>query len=335
MAWRLSYDLMVNKRLVKRELIVTFDKRLLLLTVKSLFMQYKALYLHLLLLLVFCINGLGAQEITIPSDTTQLLSVETSDGNIFIGNIRKIEPDYLILMTEKFGELRINKKEIRKIGKVGKGQLVGGEYWHDNPQSTRYLFGPNGYGLKRGEGYYQNAWIFFNQVSFGLSNNFTLGVGTIPLFLFSGSPTPFWITPKVSIPIKKDAVNLGIGGLFAVVLGEEGGTFGVAYGQMTFGPRDRNVNLGLGYGYAGDSWASTPTVSLSGVYRASKRVALISENYLFDAGDENVGLLSFGCRFIGRRIAVDAALVFPAGIDEFIGIPWLGLSVPFGNAQVD
>lgn len=298
-------------------------------------MKKRALFPGLFILFLFLANGAMAQEVKIPTDTTLLLTVETSDGNIFVGNIRRIEADHLILNTEKFGELRISKKDIQKIGTVSKSQVVGGEFWHDNPQSTRYLFGPNGYGLKKGEGYYQNTWIFFNQVSYGVSDNFTLGVGIIPLFLFAGAPTPIWITPKVSLPIKKDAVNLGIGGLFAVVLGEDEGSFGIAYGQMTFGPRDKNINLGLGYGYAGNSWANTPTVSLSGLYRTSKRFALITENYLFDAGDENVALLSFGGRFIGRRLAVDAALVLPTGTGDFFAIPWLGLSVPFGSALTD
>lgn len=54
-----------------------------------------------------------------------------------------------MLGTEKFGDLKINKKEIQKIRTVGKSQIVEGEYWDDNPHSTRYFFGPNGYGLKK------------------------------------------------------------------------------------------------------------------------------------------------------------------------------------------
>lgn len=110
----------------------------------------------------------------------------------------------------------------------------------ENPHATRYLFGPNGYGLRKGEGYYSNTWIFFNQLSYGFTDNFTVGAGVIPLFCLpaprrrSGSP------PKFSIPVKKDVVNLGVGGLFATVLGgEDVGTFGIAYGQLTLGSRPK------------------------------------------------------------------------------------------------
>lgn len=276
-----------------------------------------------------CFNGqIAAQQ---PADSTRVM-VETTDGNQYVGWIVDQNADVLVLKTDNLGEIKLPKKQIKLMRPVRTSEMVNGEYWPENPHATRYLFGPNGYGLRKGEGYYSNTWIFFNQISYGITNNFTLGAGIIPLFFFDGAASPIWITPKVSIPIKKDMFNVGVGGLFATVLGEDVGTFGVAYGQFTIGPRDKNINFGLGYGYAGDEWASTPTISISGTYRAGKKFAFITENYIFDTGDENITLLSFGGRFIGRNLAIDAALVLPTNTDGFlIAIPWLGINVPFGN----
>ncbi len=271
----------------------------------------------------------------IPKDSTVMVSVEMNDGNEFTGRILSQSPESIELKTETLGVITLPKRLIKTIQPIRTSQIVAGEYWYDNPYATRYFFGPNGYGLRKGEGYYQNAWIFFNQVSYGFTNNFTLGVGVIPAFLFAGAPTPIWITPKISVPIQKDKVNLGVGGLFATVLGEGNSSFGIAYGQLTFGPRDRNINFGLGYGYAGDSWANTPTVTISGMYRTSKKFALLTENYIFDTGDENLFLLSFGGRFIGRHVAIDAGLFIPAEGGDIIAIPWLGVNVPFGHPTYD
>ncbi len=293
-------------------------------------------HFHLLPVL-FCLllpaaGRLAAQDLKIPTDSTQLTSIETKDGNEFVGYVVQIETDVLVLKTEQFGEVKIRKTDIRYIRPVNTKQIVGGEYWYDNPYATRYFFGPNGYGLRKGEGYYQNAWIFFNQVSYGFTDNFTLGVGLIPAFIFGGAPTPVWITPKVSIPLKKDQVNLGVGGFFATVLGEEDASFGIAYGALTLGSRDRNINFGLGYGYSGDGWANTPTVTLSGMYRTGKKFALLTENYLFDAGEDSYVLMSFGGRFIGKHVAIDAGFFIPTQTDgELILIPWLGVNVPFGH----
>jgi len=273
-----------------------------------------------------------AQEVQIPTDTTQLSVVETKDGNEFVGYIIRIEADNIVVKTQNFGEVRVLRQSVRNIRPLEKSRIVEGDYWPESPQSVHYFFGPSGYGLRKGEGVYQNTWVFFNQVSYGVSDNFSIGVGIVPLFLFSGSSSPIWLTPKVSIPIKRDQVNLGIGGIFATVLGENTGSFGQVYGQLTLGSRDRNVNVGLGYGYAGNDWANTPLVSVSGIYRTGKKFALLTENYVFDTGDRNTVLLSFGGRFIGRKISVDAGLFFPTNTNgEFIAVPWLGLSVPFGR----
>lgn len=261
--------------------------------------------------------------------------IETIDDNTYIGIIREQNADKIVLETNNLGVITLLRSNIRRMEALRPEQIKNGEVWYDSPHATRYLFGPNGYSLKRGEAYYQNAWIAFNQVSFGVTDRFTLGIGMVPLF-FINAPTPVWITPKYSIPIKENQVNIGVGALLATVLGNNdnggGRSFGVAYGQLTLGSRDRNVNFGLGYGYAGNSWANSPTLSLSTMQRINKKLAFISENYLFDTGDNNIGLLSAGFRFLGRRIAIDGALVVPVENGfEFIAIPWLGINVPIGK----
>ncbi len=272
-------------------------------------------------------------EIVPPTLLDSIWVIETVDDNTYIGIIREQNADKIVLETNNLGVISLFRSNIRRMQALRPEQIRNGEIWYDSPHATRYLFGPNGYSLKRGEGYYQNVWIWFNQISFGVTDRFTLGVGMVPLFFFS-APTPVWITPKYSIPIKEGKVNLGVGALVATVLGTEGdgGSFGVAYGQLTLGSRDRNVNFGLGYGYAGNSWANSPTLSFSTMQRVNKKLAFISENYLFDTGDDNIGLISAGFRFLGRRIAIDGALVVPVEPDiEFFVIPWLGINVPIGK----
>jgi hypothetical protein len=261
--------------------------------------------------------------------------IETIDDNTYVGIIREQNPEKVVLETRNLGTITLLRSNIRRIQSLRPEQIRNGEIWYDSPHATRYLFGPNGYSLKRGEGYYQNVWIWFNQISFGVTDRFTLGFGMVPLFFFS-APTPVWITPKYSIPIKEGKVNLGVGALLATILSSNdnggGNSFGVAYGQLTLGSRDRNVNFGLGYGYAGNSWANSPTLSFSTMQRVNKKLAFVSENYLFDTGDDNIGLISAGFRFLGRRIAIDGALVVPVEPDiEFIAIPWLGINVPIGK----
>ncbi len=263
-----------------------------------------------------------------------LVSIETVDGNEFLGEIIKEDSRSIVLKTRKLGEITISKSDIKSRKEVEVQQIVDGRFWFPNPQSTRYFWSPNGYGLKKGEGYYQNIWVLWNQFSYGLSDNFSVGAGVIPLFLFGGGATPIFGTAKFSVPIVKDKVNIGGGAIVGTVLGEEAMGFGILYGLSTFGTSDNNVTLGLGYGFAAGEWATAPMVNINGMFRVTSRGYFITENYYLPAAGENYFVLMFGGRWIIKKAALDYGLVFPiADIGSFVAIPWLGFTIPFGNTN--
>jgi hypothetical protein len=266
------------------------------------------------------------------TDSTSLTRVQMNDGNEFIGHIISQDTSVLILQTDKLGKLTFNKRDIVKITPVHPESIKKGQYWFENPQSARYLWSPNGYGLKKGEGYYQNIWVLFNQVSYGVTNYFSIGAGILPVFLFGGGATPVWITPKFSIPVVKDKFNVGAGALLGTVLGESGTGFGLLYGLTTAGSRDMNVSLGVGYGVSGSGWAKSPLISLSALARTGARGYLITENYYMNMDGETLVLLSAGFRWVIKKAGLDFGLVVPVQQDiTFFAIPWLGVTIPFGN----
>jgi hypothetical protein len=292
----------------------------------------KKTYVFVFSLFMMLVPTLIFGQYTIP-DSTVTVVVRTTDDNEFVGRVVSKIADKIVLRTANLGDVTIHRRLIKSLKPVDARKVSGGEFWSDIPLSSRYYFQGNGYGLRKNEGYYQNTWVFYNQLSYGITDNFSIGVGTVPLFLFSISSTPVWITPKVSLPVVKDKFNIGAGAFLGTVLGENTGGFGIVYGSATAGSRNKNVSFGLGYGFADGQWASSPTVSISGVARVSKKFALMTENYLLNAGSAEIGILSGGGRFILRRISIDAALIIPISdeFDGFIAAPWLGFSVPFGK----
>ena len=287
--------------------------------------------IHFILILIISLShGLHSQE---QSDTLPSIII-TDDGNQYVGIIVFEDTEILSIRTKHLGEITIRKSHIKKRSVVRKHQLRDGEIWSENPQSTRYFWAPNGYGVKKGEGYYQNVWVLFNQFVYGVSDRFSFGAGTVPLFLLGGTATPFWITPKFSIPVKKDRFNLGAGALLGTIIGEDGeGGFGIVYGTSTFGSRDKNLSLGLGYGYAGGEWANAPIINLSGMTRVGRRGYVLTENYLINLDGDLGMLMSIGGRSILGKIGLDYGGIVPIalGTETFIAFPWLGLTIPFGK----
>ncbi|MCH2450521.1 MAG: hypothetical protein MK198_10285 [Gracilimonas sp.] len=206
--------------------------------------------------------------------------IVTTDRNTFIGTLVSENDQEVILQTNQVGRITIQRSNIKMMEQVDPDQLKDGKYWHENPQSTRYLISTNAFGLRKGEGYYQNTWIFFNNVNFGVTDHISLGGGLVPTFLFGSGSMPVWIMPKISIPIANESVHIAAGGLFGGVLGEVHTGLGLVYGTATVGNRDNNLSLGLGYGYADGRWADIPLINVKGMYRLSKNMFLSARTIL-------------------------------------------------------
>lgn len=268
-------------------------------------------------------------------DSTKTLRIETKDGNIFIGSVITQDSLTLVLKTESLGEIRIPRMNIKSQTELKEVKKVGSEFWLPNPQSSRYFWAPNGYGLEKGSSYYQNIWILYNQFSFGLADNFSMGAGVVPMFLFAGTATPFWIVPKFSIPVVENKFNIGTGAFLGTIIGEDVGLFGLLYGTTTFGSRDKNISFGLAYGFAGGEWLKVPVINVSSMIRTGPKGYFITENYAISFEGELVVLISAGGRSIIRNIGLDYSLWIPIGaeIGTFVAIPFLGITVPIGKKK--
>lgn len=267
----------------------------------------------------------------------KIYNLETRDGNSYEGTVVERDSTRLIFDAGRLGKISLLQSDIRKMTLLDPARMKRGRYWFENPQSTRYFFSPNGYGLKKGEGYYQNIWVLMNSFAVGLNDYVSLGGGTIPLFLFGGTPTPVWVTAKISLPVAKNKFNVAAGVLAATAVGGgvDNGSIGILYGIATAGPRDRNISLGIGYGFAGGSISSTPVINLNGMYRVGQRSYLLTENYYFSDGSSGALLLMYGARQLIGGVGLDYGLMTPVGngTDSFVAAPWLGITIPFGGRR--
>jgi len=259
--------------------------------------------------LIVCIIGLflcSFQATAQLSDTTTIYQITTLDDNEFIGHILSETETTIEFKTATIGIITIRKNQIKKREELISNESTNGLLWTENPMAFRYFIGNSGYSLRKGEAYYQNAWVFVNNFDIGISDRFSLGIGTVPLFLFAGAATPVWLTPRVSLPIESDKVNFGIGGLIGGTLStNDNYSFGYGFGNLTLGDRNKNLTLGVGYGFADGEFSNRPTFSLSGMIRTGKRGYILTENYIISTGFETVAVLSLGGRFIGKKITID------------------------------
>ncbi|MBX0334643.1 hypothetical protein K3G39_15485 [Pontibacter sp. HSC-14F20] len=295
-------------------------------------------FLGRLLLCSLFMTGIatGAQAQT---DTTLTKSVvgkrwivETRDGSVIQGIFLGQTDGGIRLQTDSAGEIVIPHIQIKSTKIVDDSRMRDGEYWFENPNATRYLFSPSAFSLKKGEAYYQNTYLLLNSINIGVTDNITIGGGFELISTFSGTPA-FYITPKATFEVN-DKWRAGGGLLYMNVIGLDEGFsgLGIGYGIVTYGNTDDNVTLGMGYGFVDDEFSKRPVLNLSGMKRISRRVGLVSENWLVPS-DGYYGLISYGVRFMGERLTVDLAFINNGDIAEsiLIGVPYVDFVIKFGK----
>ncbi|MFM7156967.1 MAG: hypothetical protein ACKO0Y_04050, partial [Bacteroidota bacterium] len=262
-----------------------------------------------------------------------LIVMKGESGLRYVGSVIEKNERELTIMTDEGTKITILLSNILDIRAIPKNLIQDGEYWYPNPNDSRYLFAPSAFNLKKGEGYYQNTYLFINSFNYGITDNFSMGLGFEFLSTFgslgNGSFDPiFFVTPKYSTQVSEN-MRVGVGVLVGKITDNIGG-FGVSYGLVTYGNPEHNATLGLGFGLFDGQLRSDPVITISGMTRLSRRISLVTENWFFPA-DVYRGIISYGIRFFGETMSVDLALINNDDFTEIfpIGIPYVDFVVKF------
>ncbi|MCH8546379.1 MAG: hypothetical protein LAT54_06570 [Cryomorphaceae bacterium] len=285
------------------------------------------------------LNTLQAQGIDQFNDTTKVYRVELNDGSVFFGTIIARDTEKLVLKTKVMPRVELSHRDIKRMTEVKTTEYKKGKYWFANPHTSRYLYSPSGFNLKKGEGYYQNTNLILNSFNVGVTDNITVGGGielisTFVTLAFGEFQPIFFLTTKASVKIE-DNLHIGGGALYVnMPFYEYNQTSrtgsGIAYGIATYGNPDHNITAGLGWGFVQSEFSESPIITISGTSRFSERFAFISENWFIPV-DGYYALYSYGVRFIAESIAVDLAFINNPDIAEFIiiGLPFVSFTVKF------
>ena len=247
-------------------------------------------------------------------------AVSLTSGTAFAGLLVGLTLEELTFETPDLGRLTVARAAVRTIREAGAvpGLAAGRPDYYDIGNGSRYFFGPSGRNLRQGEGTVQDVSLYFVGGNYGLTNNLSVG-GYVSLIPGLGLQNQLLVlTPKLSIPFRAD-VSLGAGVLFMRIpdFDNNGNGYGVGllYGAVTKGSADNNVTLGVGYGFAGNDVGSTPTLLISGQRRISRKVSLITENYLVASNNAVLGGL-YGIKLNWQRTSFGMAALYAAYFDN-------------------
>jgi hypothetical protein len=261
------------------------------------------------------------------SDNVQI--IETIDGSTIMGRITVIEDDKIQFETD-IGIIAVETFKIKEIKEVPISQFIGGSYWFPNPNDTRLLFAPTARCLKGGEGYFADYYLFFPMIAYGITDNITIA-GGVSIFPWIGIENNlFYLMPKLGFAIG-EKFNIAAGALLVKAPSfddDSSPTVGICYGVATAGSANSNLTAGIGFGYVDWEFEDTPMLMLGGQHRVSRRLSLVTENWMSPGMDQP--LVSLGLRFFGEKLSVDLGMVNTIGEDMiFPGIPYIDFVLKF------
>jgi len=276
------------------------------------------------------INPANVKEI-VSENMNELYHFKLINGNELYGKIVKRTKSDVIIESKTLGTVTLPYGNIKSMNIAKEGNMVGNDFWFSNPNNTRYYFAPSAYNLKKGEAYYQNVYLIMNSANYGITDNISIGGGVI-------LPFAVYLTPKISFKIT-ERFHAGVGVFAGVIPGPS--TFGIGYGLITYGSNEHNLTIGTGYGFFEDEVMKHPIVTINGMTRISKRIALVTENWMIPDVDrddtfnteKNVyrPFFSFGLRTMWEKITLDFALVNGYEISEIllVGLPYIDFVYKF------
>ncbi len=303
----------------------------------------RPLCLALLLLAFGCFTQQTVQAQIDPNSVPEvgtMVRITMTDGSVYLGEIISQEQGIIRLKTANLGTLQVPTINIERLEDLTGDKMRKGQYWFENPSYNRYFLGQSAQPLRKGEGYYQNIWIFFNAAHYGITKNISVGGGFEFLSTFGAQTPIFFLSAKAGFPFgQRSSAGATIRYLNIANLSNNedietdlaGGLF-LGTAQYTYGTSDHNLTAGIGYGVAGKEAADRPVFVLSGQTRAGKRMGFLSENYIIP-GDQFEAIFIYGMRFMGERISFDLVFLNHREIAKviFIGIPMVDFVFKFGK----
>ena len=263
------------------------------------------------------------------------MSISLVDGTDLVGRVVAEAQDSLIVVTSAGTEVRIPRAAIVAL-ELAAASTAAGRRGRPDPNYSRLLFAPTGTPLRQGEGYFSDYYVVFPGISYGLTDRLSLmgGVSVVPAVGLDEQL--FSVAPRIGLYVS-DQYAVSIGTLLVAFGGE--GSGGIVFAIGTRGRPDKQVTVGLGWGYVNTNtddveFADYPILMVGGNVRLSDSMALVSENWFYMDPETTLDQqpLGIALRFFGERIAVDVgAIIVGEVISQGLPIPWLSFVYHFGR----
>lgn len=280
--------------------------------------------------------------------TAEVVTIRMRDGSLLRARIIDEDESRLKIVTVGGVAMEVARTSVDRIDRAGENapRLSDSNY-------TRLLFSSTGRPLAKGEGYFSDHYVVFPGVSYGITDHFSVGAGVSVVPGLGLDEQLFYVAPRIGAQFS-DRLAVSGGVLYARGGDGDDESLGVGFVMATLGKPEKSLTVGVGVArtlseeyyteYVGGEWRGdfrnkasyTPVVMVGGTARLSRRVALVSENWLILNHDFKLKEQPFalGVRFLGDQLSADVGVVLIGEmIEDGFPVPWLSVTYHFGRKK--
>lgn len=258
------------------------------------------------------------------------------DGNGLRGQLVRIDSTMYLIRTPEGREQSVPVKDIVRADLVGGTLRIGSHYPNGFP--FRLLFFPTAIPVEKKRFHYQNSYGLFSRADFGLTRNWSVGLGFYtlrpPTFFTLATKLGTRLTPRIRVALNAQYIGMRAR--------EQGLTqLGLVQGIATIGNEQRNFTLGLGTLFSVRGVASSGVVTIGYARKITPDLTFINQNNILLNQEIDpqytflTGMSSAGVRFNRRRHAFDLAALLPVyNVNRLVRttvFPFLSYQVKFGK----
>lgn len=271
---------------------------------------------------LWCLNAMAqnVKQLTIGNN----YSFEIKDGSNRSGRLDSLNTVYYYINNPSIGVDRIIIKSVSKV----KAIKLNKDGYFSNPHYSRYFFGPSAIPHPKGEVYWNNIWLEYNTIQYGVTDNFSVGMGGLLFTSLSGYPT---LLPNAKYSFKlNEKSHIAVGGLMLVInTSSKTSSASLPFVVYTYGDSEANISFGGGWAHEKTSgWSNRPTGYIAGIKRVARNWVVQGEAYLLNNSTANTILLT-----TLRNIKPTSSWDFGAMILNFDGersaVPIIGYTIKF------
>src|SRR5438874_91131 len=137
-------------------------------------MKTKILFIATAIILVLSYQKSFSQE-AVKNDSMYFIT--TKDGTTINGTLHEKNEKQISINTRNFGTVTISRDSIKQLQVLAADSYKNGKFFFPNPNSTRYVVSPSAIPLNKGEGYFQNTYLFLCTINYGVTKNISIGGG--------------------------------------------------------------------------------------------------------------------------------------------------------------